>query len=184
MKILEHFFFHFDTISSFWTIWAMTKPTKWSVCPAKTQISLGICPVWSESSLSTWRKLWSLATHWAHSEDSDQTGRMPRLIWVFTGHTCHFIGFVLRRLSYQFIWASSQKLLKTVFQNLIKWFTVKILNIWTPENCCNYPKIWTLWLYHRVMSPKNASGMANSVEPDQTAPLGAVWSGSTLLAQT
>ena len=26
--------------------------------------------------------------------------------------------------------------------------------------------------------------MANSVDPDQTAPLGAVWSGSTLFAQT
>ena len=24
-----------------------TKPTKWSVCPAKTRISLGICPIWS-----------------------------------------------------------------------------------------------------------------------------------------
>ena len=35
----------------------MTKPTKWHVCPAKTQISLGIHPVWSESSLSAWRKL-------------------------------------------------------------------------------------------------------------------------------
>ena len=55
--------------------------------PAKTQISLGIRPVWSESSLSTWRKLGSLATHWAHSEDSDQTGWMPRLIWVFDGRT-------------------------------------------------------------------------------------------------
>ena len=109
--------------------------------PAKTQISLGIRPVWSESSLSAWRKPWSLATHWAHSEDSaqtqislgirpsmkkalvlsyplsaqadlgaesslcaqwvakdqgffhadsedsDKTGRMPRLIWVFAGHT-------------------------------------------------------------------------------------------------
>ena len=42
---------------------------------AKTQISLGIRPVWLESSLSAWRKLGSLATHWAHSEDSDQTGR-------------------------------------------------------------------------------------------------------------
>ena len=27
---------------------SMTKPTKWHVRPAKTQISLGICPVWSE----------------------------------------------------------------------------------------------------------------------------------------
>ena len=64
----------------------MTKPTKW-VRPAKTQISLGIRPVWSESSLSAWRCLWSLAIHWAHSEDSDQTGWMPRLIWVFAGRT-------------------------------------------------------------------------------------------------
>ena len=51
-----------------------------------------------QSSLSAWRKLESLATHWAHSEDSDQTGRMPRLIWVFAGHTCHFVGFVMRWL--------------------------------------------------------------------------------------
>ena len=33
----------------------------------------------------------------------------------------------------------------------------------------------------RVMSPKGADGMANSVDPDQTAPRG-VWSGSTLFA--
>ena len=30
-----------------------------------------------------------------------------------------------------------------------------------------------MWLYHRVMSPNDADGMANSVDPDQTAPLGA-----------
>ena len=34
------------------------------------------------------------------------------------------------------------------------------------------------------MRPNNADGMANSVDPDQTAPLGAVWSGSALFAQT
>ena len=75
----------------------MTKPTKWHERPAKTQISLGIRPVWSESSLSAWRKLGSLAIYWMHSEDSDQTGRMPSLIWVFVWRTCHFIGFVMRR---------------------------------------------------------------------------------------
>ena len=37
----------------------MTKPTKW-VCAR---------PVWSESSLSAWRNLGSLATLWARSED-------------------------------------------------------------------------------------------------------------------
>ena len=35
-----------------------------------------------------------LAIHWAHSEYSDQTGRTPRLIWVFAGRTCHFVGFI------------------------------------------------------------------------------------------
>ena len=35
----------------------MTKPTKLHVRPAKTQISLGIRPVWSESSLSAWRNI-------------------------------------------------------------------------------------------------------------------------------
>ena len=33
------------------------------------------------------------------SEDSDQTGRMPWLIWVFAGRTCHFVGFVMWRLN-------------------------------------------------------------------------------------
>ena len=37
--------------------------------PAKTQISLGIHPVWSDSSLSAWRNIGSSATHWAHCED-------------------------------------------------------------------------------------------------------------------
>ena len=33
------------------------------------------------------------------------------------------------------------------------------------------------------MSPNDADGMANSVDPDQTGPVGAVWSGSALFAQ-
>ena len=40
-----------------------------------------------------------LANHWVHSGDSDQTERMPRLIVVFAGRTCHFVGFVMRRLN-------------------------------------------------------------------------------------
>ena len=70
----------------------MKKTTKWHVRPAKTQISLGIRPVWSEFSLSAWRKLGSLATHWADSNDSDQTGRMPRLTCLRWAHS-HFVGF-------------------------------------------------------------------------------------------
>ena len=34
------------------------------------------------------------------------------------------------------------------------------------------------------MCPKDVDELANSVDPDQTAPLGAVWSGSALFAQT
>ena len=63
------------------------KTNKMTVRPAKTQISLGIRPVWSESSLSAWSKLGSFATHWANSEDSDQTVQMSRLIRVFAGRT-------------------------------------------------------------------------------------------------
>ena len=68
--------------------------------------------------------------------------------------------------------------------------TVNFLNIRTLKNCCNnYPKSWTMWLYHRVLSPKDAEWMANRVDPKQivdhhqTAP-GPVWSGSSLFAQT
>ena len=66
--------------------------------------SLGIRPVWSESLLSTWKKLVFLATHWVHREDSDQTGRMPRLIWMFAWHTCHFVG-----LPRSHLWKSRQE---------------------------------------------------------------------------
>ena len=40
----------------------------------------------------------------------------------------------------------------------------------TQKICCSYSEIWTMWLYHRVNSPNDADGMANSVDPDQTAP--------------
>ena len=36
----------------------------------------------------------------ADSEDSDQTGRMSRLICVFAERNGHFVGFVMRRLMY------------------------------------------------------------------------------------
>ena len=54
----------------------------------------------------------------------------------------------------------------------------------TQNICCNHPKSCTRWRFLRVMHPKDAEGIANSVDPDQTAPLGAVWSGSALFAQT
>ena len=63
-----------------------------TVRPAKTQISLGICPVWSESSLCAHWLAKDLSFLHADSEDSDQTGR------IFAGRTCDFLGFAMRRL--------------------------------------------------------------------------------------
>ena len=63
------------------------KTNKMAVRPAKTQISRGIRTVWPESSLcAQWVDKEPSFLH-ADSEDSDQTGRMPRLIWVFAGCT-------------------------------------------------------------------------------------------------
>ena len=74
----------------------MTKPIKWHICPAKTQISLGIRPDWSESSLSAWRKVGSLATHWAHSEDWSDWADAQADLSLRWAHT-HFVGFVMSR---------------------------------------------------------------------------------------
>ena len=68
----------------------MTKPTKW-LC-AKRRLRSALAWVAKDPSF----------LH-ADSEDSDQTGRMSRLIWVFAGRTCHFVGFVMRRLIYAFV---------------------------------------------------------------------------------
>ena len=40
----------------------------------------------------------------------------------------------------------------------------------TQKMCCNHPKIWTTRLYHWKMGSKDVDRIANSVDPDQTAP--------------
>ena len=72
----------------------MTKPAKWHVRPAKTQISLGIRPVWSESSLCAQRVAKDPMFLHADSEDwSDGVDAQtdPSLRWAQT----HFVGFVM-----------------------------------------------------------------------------------------
>ena len=66
-------------------------------CPAKTD-QLGIHPVWSESLLCAQYVAKDPSILCVDNKDSDQTGRMLRLIWVFAGCTCHFVGFVIRWL--------------------------------------------------------------------------------------
>ena len=69
--------------------------TKWHVRPVKTQIILGICRVWSEPLLCAQWVAKDPCFLQMDSKVSDQTGWMPRLIWVFTGCTGHFVGFVV-----------------------------------------------------------------------------------------
>ena len=57
--------------------------------------------------------------------------------------------------------------------------------IWdTSNNCHNCPKNWKVWCNIALMHPKDADGMANSTDPDQTASSEAVWSWSALFAET
>ena len=74
-----------------------TKPTKWYVRPVKTQINLGIRPVWSESLLSAWRNHKFLASHWAHSDNwSDRANAQADLSlrWAHRSFCwfCHAVG--------------------------------------------------------------------------------------------
>ena len=68
----------------------MTKPTKW-LC-AQRRLRSAWASAQSHQSLCCPHEGSSgpylpIEHHWAHSEDSDQTGLMPRLIWVFAGRT-------------------------------------------------------------------------------------------------
>ena len=74
------------------------KRTLVHVRPAKIQISLRIRAVWSESSLGVfWIAKDANFLHADH-EDSDQTARMRRLIWVFFVRTCQDVRFLTFRL--------------------------------------------------------------------------------------
>ena len=75
----------FDCVSTFEP--RHNKPNKMSVRPAKTQISLGIRQVWSELLLCAQSVANDPRFLRADSEDSNQTGLMPRLSWVFAGRT-------------------------------------------------------------------------------------------------
>ena len=76
-----------------------TKPTTRPMWPAKTQISLYIHSVWKGFSLvSLWIAKRLLKVQ-AISEDTDQTARMRRLVWVFAGGTSVIVCFVVLRLT-------------------------------------------------------------------------------------
>ena len=78
------------------SIWAASwQNQQMTLHPAKTQISLGIRPVWSESSLCAQWVAKDLSFLNANSEDSDQMNQSLR--WAHN----HIVGFVMRRLIWQ-----------------------------------------------------------------------------------
>ena len=73
-----------------------------------------------------------------------------------------------------FLWTCSCIVLRT-YCNVPKYSSTKLF-------CCKLPEIQTKSSNHRLFCQNSAKGIANSEDPDQTAPLGAVWSGSALFA--
>ena len=126
----------------------MTKPTK-CVRPAKTQINLGIRPVWSESSLCAQWVANDPSFLRADSEDSDQTGRMHRLIWVFAGRTVTLLILPCRG-SYTFVNPLNVK-------NDYKRYTVFRGNLLCMENA-----IFSKILFCMVSNPMSNCGTAFS----------------------
>ena len=134
-----------------------------AVCPAKTQISLGIRPVWSESWLSTWRNLGSLATQWAHSEDPDQTGRMPRLIWVGWA-LAHLVGFVMSQLK------CFCSLFLGWLTNRISWnesWTIRKIQLMSLLNFCRKKVLYNNIFFFFVAGKNEECPVYHHISPEQ-----------------
>ena len=78
------------------------KTNKMTCAPSKDSDQPGQPPVWWKSSLCILWVAKDPVLVYGDSEDSDQTGRMPRLIRVFAGCTDHFVGFVV--LWFKYAW--------------------------------------------------------------------------------
>ena len=82
VRICDKYHFHVSWLISIWTV---TWQKQQNDCAPREDSDQPAAAQSDQSSLSAWRDLGPLATHWAHSQNSDQTGWMPRLIWVFAG---------------------------------------------------------------------------------------------------
>ena len=132
------------------------KTNKMTVRPAKTQISLGIRPVWSESSLCVQRpKLSSCGQRRLWSDWTDAQADLS-LRWANT----HFVGFVMSRLIYNIcshsLWTFSyfsalgfqNNKAPTCFDHLLlsrqqQWFTVGTLFHTLPRSGINISPLAT-----------------------------------------
>ena len=128
---------------------------------------------WSLIRLSVWYELMPSAADWWR-----RTSGKYLLQWL-----CHRLSWCQRSTVYRnwkpwvetflFSLNSEHNHLHKVemYMQILKIYRKFPKDLDIPKICCSHSKIWTMWLYHRVMSQNNADGMANSVDPDQTAPL-------------
>ena len=98
---------------------------------------------------------------------TDQTGRMPRLIWVFAGCTCHFVGFVMRWLIFTAFLSSLSAITASIFFKLSKvchyqcWFyanfpfVYKFIQKWCHQNAWRTIRssylIWRVILHQKYL---------------------------------
>ena len=106
--------------------------------------------------------------------------------WIFEGWklwTLAKIKFLQIIVNLQYMIGLAWSWLFTYVINArLGWYALKMRKNWTPSSCCNFHEIRRMWFCHRAVRPKDADERANSIDPDQRAPLGAdraLWSGST-----
>ena len=86
---------------------------------------------------------------------TDQTGHMPRLIWVFAGHTCHFVGFVMRWLI-----LCCWSLMKTIALNC----SIVLMRFWDVRN-------YFLTVRNYFLTVRNLKSSRYQPEHDKTSTL-------------
>ena len=127
----------------------MTKQTKWPVRPAKTQISLGIRPVWSEH---------SRCAQWVAKDSEVSSGGQPRL-W---SNWADF-GFVMLWL--KLLWMNNNELYATLFCYLVTKKAFQTSANW------NFPLLNTYLVYRNFLiinEPRHEKTCLRGVRPGKT----------------
>ena len=70
-------------------VWARARESQQNDLYTQPRLSLCICPIWSVFAVYFMGSL--RQTVFRQTAKSDQTGQVPRLIWVFAGNAGHFV---------------------------------------------------------------------------------------------
>ena len=129
----------------------MTKPTKWLHARRRLRSAWASAQSDQSSLCNQWVAKDPSFLH-ADREDSHQTGRIPRLKWVFAGRTYHSICLVMRQLNSDITSGASTSTLCGVTRNPIAsgiWLTmVGLLRTSRVTSALNESELWNLkWGY-------------------------------------